>query len=74
MDGDPLPISPSQLYARLSTSSAPLVFDVRRSADVSGIDRLIIGGTRRPADDVAQWSRSLPADRPLLVYCTDGRS
>jgi rhodanese-related sulfurtransferase len=73
MDGDPLPISPIELYSRLGTASAPLVFDIRRAADVSSSDRLIVGASRHPADDVAQWSSGLPADPPLVVYCTDAQ-
>jgi rhodanese-related sulfurtransferase len=73
MDGDKLPISPRELYARLGTSSAPLVVDVRRTADVSSGDRMIVGAFHRPADDVAGWSKGLPDDRTLVVYCGDGQ-
>jgi rhodanese-related sulfurtransferase len=73
MDGDKLPISPRKLYARLGTSSAPLVVDVRRAADVSSGDRLIVGAFHRPADDVAGWSKGLPDDRSLVICCVEGQ-
>jgi rhodanese-related sulfurtransferase len=72
MDGQPLPVSPSELYSRLGTASAPVLVDVRRAVDFSSSDRLIVGAVHRPADDVQRWPRNLPANRPVVVYCVDG--
>jgi rhodanese-related sulfurtransferase len=72
MDGQPLSLSPSELYARLGTASAPVLVDVRRAVDFSSSERLIVGACHRSADDVGRWSRDLPADRPIAVYCVHG--
>ena len=73
MDGHALPVSPSELYSRLGTASAPVLVDVRRAGDLSSSDQLIVGAFHRPADDVEQWLRDLPADRPVVVYCGHGQ-
>ena len=73
MDGDRLSISPSELCARLGTASAPLVIDVRGASEVASGGRLIVGAFHHPAGAVTLWSRGLPPDRPLVVYCMDGQ-
>src|SRR5258708_14249232 len=73
MDGNPLPVSPNELYSRLGTASAPVLVDVRRTADFSSSDQLIVGAFHRPADDVERWLRDLPADRPVVVYSVHGQ-
>ena len=73
MDGQPVSISPSDLYSRLGTASAPVLVDVRSPADVSSSDRLIVGAFHRPPDDVDRWRRDLPSDRPVVVYCGLGQ-
>src|SRR5260370_37324373 len=73
MDGHALPVSPSELYSRLGTASAPVLVDVRRAVGFSSSDRLIVGASHRPADDVERWPKDLPADRPVVVYCVHGQ-
>ena len=73
MDGQPLPVSPSELYSQLGTASAPVLVDVRRAVDFSSNDRLIVGACHRPADDVEHWRRDLPTDRAVVAYCVDGQ-
>jgi rhodanese-related sulfurtransferase len=73
MDGNPLPVSPSELYSRLGTACAPVLVDVRSSIDFSSSNRLIVGAFHRPADDVERWRRDLPTDRPAVIYCVAGQ-
>jgi len=72
MDGKPLPVSPSDLYAHLGTASAPVVVDVRAAASFADHDRLIIGALRQPPGDVERWREGLPPGRSVVVYCGDG--
>ena len=72
MDGKQNSISPSELYARLGTASAPFVIDVRREADFAAADRLVASAWHRPPEIVELWSRDLPKDRPIVVYCMHG--
>ncbi len=72
MNGNALPVSPDELYARLGTARAPLLIDVRRPPAFDGDDRLIIGSARRLPDDVAGWRNDLPAGRAVVAYCVHG--
>jgi rhodanese-related sulfurtransferase len=70
MDGPPPSISPTDLYARLGTASAPILVDVRPAIPTEG-DRLIVSAFYRPPDDVRRWSE-LVLGRPAVVYCRQG--
>ncbi len=74
MDGTKAPtsISPFELYRRLGTAQAPILVDVRKSADFAASERCIISAFHRPPDEVEQWRRHLPAGRPVVVHCVRG--
>jgi rhodanese-related sulfurtransferase len=72
MDGNALPISPENLYARLGRADAPLLIDVRPPPASEADDRLIIGSIRRLPEDVSTWSNALPAGRSVVAYCVHG--
>src|SRR5215217_1839298 len=71
MDGAPS-ISTHDLYGRLGTASAPLLFDVRRWVSFDADDRLIIGAIHRAAEDVEQWQEEIQPGRSVVAYCTHG--
>ena len=73
MDGTPLSVSPSDLYARLGTASAPVLIDVRRDEAFAADDKLIIGAFHRSPADVESWLKNLPAGRQVVAYCSHGR-
>ena len=72
MDRSLSSVSPTDLHKRLGTASVPIVVDVRRAAPDASADRLIVAAFHRPPDDVALWSKDLPAGRPVVVYCREG--
>jgi rhodanese-related sulfurtransferase len=72
MDGQQPSISPSDLYRRLGTASAPVVIDVRRAAAFEAADSLIASAGHRTPDNVEQWGRDLPSGRPVVAYCVHG--
>jgi rhodanese-related sulfurtransferase len=72
MDGTKASISPHQLYQRLGTAQAPIVLDVRKPADFAASDRCIVSAVHRAPEDVARWSKKLPAARPVVVHCVRG--
>src|SRR4051794_25230530 len=72
MDGKPLPISPTDLYARTGTGSAPVLIDVRRGEAFDADDTLIIGAFHRHPEKVELWQKELPPGRPVAVYCAHG--
>ena len=67
------PISPDELKSLLETGSVALI-DVRRKADYEADPHLIPGATWRNPEEVESWSRELPQDRPVVVYCVKGGS
>ena len=70
MDGTKGSISPHQLHQRLGTAQAPIVLDVRKPADFAASDRCIVSAVHRAPEDVARWSKELPAGRPVIVQNT----
>jgi rhodanese-related sulfurtransferase len=72
MDGLQASISPSQLYARLGTASAPLLIDVRRPDAFRTGGALIAAAVHHPPADVDRWLQVLPAGRHVVVYCVHG--
>ena len=72
MDGNALPLSAPDLYARLGTAAAPLLVDVRRPEAFDADPRMIIGAIRRSPEDIERWRRELASDRPVVVYCAHG--
>jgi rhodanese-related sulfurtransferase len=73
MDGQAHSISSQQLYERLGTASAPILVDVRRQDAFADDDRLIISAFHRSPQEVGSWQKELPADRPIVAYCSHGR-
>jgi len=72
MDGTRSSISPRDLYERLGTAQAPILIDVRKPADFAASDRCIVAAFHRAPDDIARWSKELPAGRPVVVHCVRG--
>ena len=64
-------VSPSELKKLLDSKSVTLV-DVRRKADYEAEPNLIPGAAWRDPEQVGSWSRELPKDRPVVVYCVKG--
>src|SRR6266508_2542117 len=72
MERYPASISPSDLYARLGTASAPVIIDVRRPADFAKADGLIASAFHCPPDEVEHWRKDLPSGRQVVVHCVHG--
>lgn len=72
MDGPTPAISSSELYAKLGTVAAPLVIDVRRDADFTSANGLIVSAFHHPPQQVAAWTDELANKRPVVAYCVDG--
>ena len=67
-------ISPTELYASLGTEASPLILDVRRDAAFASAPVMIAGAVRRDPKDVQPWSRDLPQNRCVVVYCAHGNN
>ena len=66
-------LSPDELKKLLDNKSVTLV-DVRRKADYEAEPNLIPGAAWRDPEQVESWSRDLPKNRPVVVYCVKGGS
>jgi rhodanese-related sulfurtransferase len=72
MDGTPNAILADDLYARLGTVSAPIVFDVRRGDAFNTDDRVIVSAVHCEVDGGRRWLDGVPTAKPVVVYCADG--
>jgi rhodanese-related sulfurtransferase len=66
-------LSPNELKKLLVSESVTLL-DVRRKADYEAEPNLIPGAAWRDPEQVERWSRELPKERPVVVYCVKGGS
>lgn len=66
-------ISSDELRLLLETKNVALI-DVRRKADYEADPHLIPGATWRNPEEIESWSRELPRDRSVVVYCVKGGS
>lgn len=68
-------ISPEELKHSLENDPAvALVIDVRRRSDFEADKRFIPGAEWKDPEQVDVWSKDLPKDRPVVVYCVRGGS
>lgn len=65
-------ISAVSLRQSLATARPPLVIDVRKGPTFLGAPDLIRGALRRDPLRVAEWSKTLPSDADVVVYCVHG--
>jgi rhodanese-related sulfurtransferase len=59
---------------KLLKSKDVVLLDVRRKADYDADPHLIPGAVWRDPEEVETWSRELPQERPVVVYCVKGGS
>ncbi|MSQ88450.1 MAG: sulfurtransferase [Betaproteobacteria bacterium] len=65
-------ISASSLRQSLASGRPPLVIDVRNNERFRDAPDLIRGALRRDPLRVTEWSRSLPDEADVIVYCVHG--
>lgn len=66
-------IASAELKAKLSKDKVCLL-DVRRKADYEKSPAMIEGAVWRDPEKVEEWSKVLPKDQELVVYCVKGGS
>ena len=55
-------------------SGTAVVIDVRRKNDFEADKRLILGAQWKDPEQVDTWSKDLPRDKAVVVYCVRGGS
>lgn len=66
------PITPLELKNKLSGKAQVYVLDVRRKADFDKSPATIAGAIWHNPEEVEEWSKTLPKDQELVVYCVKG--
>jgi rhodanese-related sulfurtransferase len=70
---NPKPVTIKELAAMLFGDGAPLLIDVRKEPDYAEDPRLLPGAAKRSLEEIEAWGKALPKDRPVVVYCAQGK-
>jgi rhodanese-related sulfurtransferase len=70
---EPKTIAVGELAALLVADGAPMVIDVRKEPDYAADPRLLPGAAKQSLEQIEKWGRALPHDRPIVVYCAEGK-
>ncbi len=67
-------ITVSTLKSRLADRANICLIDVRRKADMQKSPEMISGATWKDPEQVEEWSKAVPQNQDLVVYCVKGGS
>ena len=67
-------ITATELNEKLTGKSDTQIIDVRRKADYEKSPDMIPGATWQDPEKIAEWSKTLPKDKEVVVYCVKGGS
>jgi len=67
-------ITNEELKALLDARKDVTILDVRRKADLDVAAEAVPGAPWRDPDKVDEWSRDLPKDKNVVIYCARGGS
>ena len=67
-------IAASELKDKLSQKKKVCLLDVRRKVDFEKSPETIGGALWHDPEKVEEWSKTLPEDQELVVYCVKGGS
>jgi rhodanese-related sulfurtransferase len=65
-------ITSQELNERLGPHNEVTIIDVRRKADYDADPEAVPGAEWRDPEKVDEWSKNLPADKEVVVYCVRG--
>jgi rhodanese-related sulfurtransferase len=65
-------ISPKDLFARMGTADAPLIFDVCKCEDYDQTPRLIPGARWRDHQRTTEWMNEIPRGSSVVLTCVKG--
>ena len=67
-------ITSTELKDILTAKKNVCVIDVRRKADYEKSPEMIAGASWQDPEKVTEWSKTIPEDQDLVVYCVKGGS
>ena len=65
-------VSPQQLWSRIGTADAPVIFDCRRRAVYDAGQGVIPTAVWREPETYANWVPGMTGDRPIVIACRYG--
>ncbi len=67
-------IKPEDLKVQIASRKDIMLLDVRRKSDYDADKDTLPGAVWRDPDKVDEWSRELPPDKDVVIYCVRGGS
>jgi rhodanese-related sulfurtransferase len=67
-------IKPEDLKERMASRDDIMLLDVRRKSDYDEDKDTLPGAAWRDPEKVDEWSRELPQDKDVVIYCARGGS
>jgi len=67
-------VKPKELKEMLESHKDITILDVRRKADHDADPDAVPGAVWHDPEKVDEWSKGLPADKEVIVYCVRGGS
>jgi rhodanese-related sulfurtransferase len=67
-------ITANELNEKLTKKDDIQIIDVRRKADYEKSPDMIPGATWQDPEKIAEWSKTIPKDKEVVVYCVKGGS
>jgi rhodanese-related sulfurtransferase len=68
----PALVNVDSMYAQLALPTSPTVVDVRSNAEYEANPRMLPGARRRDPHQVGEWASSLPRERAIAIYDSNG--
>ncbi|MBF0111645.1 MAG: sulfurtransferase [Desulfamplus sp.] len=67
-------IKPEELKSIIDNQQDIMILDVRRKSDYEAEPALITGGTWQDPEQIDNWSKSIPENKQVVIYCVKGGS
>lgn len=67
-------IAATELKQKLGNGEKLVIVDVRRKADLDADPQKIPGAQWQDPERMQEWSKQLPRDREVVIYCARGGS
>lgn len=67
-------ISPSELRKLIDSNAAITLLDLRRKADFDADTGMVPGARWLDIETIDEWSKTLPRDREIVLYCAHGKT
>lgn len=65
-------ITSIELNKLVNSTNPPLIIDVRRKPAFLSSSEMMIGALRRDPETINEWSKNLPLEQKIIVYCVKG--